>query len=136
MPKPNTDTTIHSAKQFVHWQDELTDEEAVAAVKIVAEIQAKYAHRPNTKENLEELRDEALTRLMALNIVAELDPSPCFHGEPPILEIRGKVAGDPIHTQGFDHEKKQWEVRRAAERNEDYLGQKERANSRSDKKKD
>lgn len=119
------DTKITSAKQFVHWSDELTDEESVAAVREIAKIQQKWAAKTNTKENLEMLRDEVLTKMMELNIVAEFDPSPCFYGEPPILEIRGKVQGDPIHQYGFDHEKKQWEVRKAAERGEEFLGQRE-----------
>lgn len=133
--QPNVpDDKIKSAKQFVHWSDELTDSEAQGAVKVIAQIQQKYAPMANTKENLEALRDEALTRLMDLGIVAELDPAPCFYGEPPILEIRGKVSTDPIHKHGFDHEQKQYEVLKAMERNEDYLGQKEQPNKR--KKKD
>jgi hypothetical protein len=88
----------------------------------------KYANKPNTADNLERLRDEVLTRLSEINILATLDPAPCFYGEPPIVEIIGKVATDPIHKVGMDHEKKRYEVLKSKERNEDYLGQKERYN--------
>lgn len=121
-----TDDRIKSKKQFVHWADELTDSDAVRAVELVAQLQTKYANKPNTKENLEELRDEALTRLADINILAEFDPAPCFYGEPPILEFKGKISTDDIHTYGFDHEKKGWEINKAHDRGEDFLGEKEK----------
>ena len=121
---PNTDTTITSEKQFVHFNDELTDSEAVAAVRIVAHVQEKYQFMTATKENLEAMRDELLTRLMEMNILAEVDPAPVLNGEPPVVEFIGKIAGDDIHKYGFDHEKKQWEIRKAREQGKDYLGEK------------
>jgi hypothetical protein len=135
MPVPAPDDKIKSRKQFVEWNDELTDTEAQAAMAVIVPIQSKYANRPNTVANLEELRDEVLTKLMECNILAEFDPSPCFHGEPPILELRGKIATDSIHKYGFDHEKKQYEVLKARDRGEDYLGEKERPDSRKVKDK-
>lgn len=130
---PTPDDKIKSRKQFVHWNDELLDSEAQEAIKIIAEVQAKYALKQNTKENLEELRDEALHRLADINIIAELDPSPCLYGEPPILEIKGKIQVDDIHQYGFDHEQKAYEVNKALERGEEYLGEKESLKSRKEK---
>lgn len=124
------DDTIHSGKEFAGFATELLDTEIQEAIRIIVSLQNKYAHRANTPENLEMLRDEALTRLAEMGILATLDPAPCFYGEPPILEIIGKVAGDPIHTEGMDHEQKGYEVRKAVQRGEDFLGQKERANTR------
>lgn len=126
------DPIIHSEKQLVHFADELTDSESVEAFQLVMELQMKYAFKPNTQQNLEELRDEALTRLMEKNILAELDISPCFYGEAPILELKGKVSGDAIHAYGFDHEKKKWEIDKAHDRGEDYLGEKESPVSRKE----
>lgn len=120
-----TDDIIKSEKQMVHFADELTDTEAVTVTRLIGECQMKWAHKANTKENLEYLRDEVLTKLMGYNILAEFDPAPCFYGEPPIVEIRGKVPGDPIHQYGFDHERKKWEIDKAHDRGEDYLGEKE-----------
>jgi hypothetical protein len=124
------DDRIKDRKQFVHWADELTDTEAIAAVKIISQIQVKYQYKTATKENLEALRDEALTRLSEINILAELDPAPILNGEPPTIEIKGKMAIDDIHQYGFDHEKKKWEIDKARERNEDYLGEKQELPSR------
>lgn len=124
------DDRIYNERQFVHWNDELTDTEAVAVVRLIGEIQMKYANKPNTKQNLEDLRDEALTRLIEINILAELDPSPCFYGESPIVEIIGKVSSDPLHKYGFDHEQKKWEIDKAHDRGEDYLGEKESSKSK------
>lgn len=126
------DPIIHSEKQLVHFADELTDSESVEAFKLVMELQMKYAFKPNTQQNLEELRDEALTRLMEKNILAELDISPCFYGESPILELKGKVSSDTIHAYGFDHEKKKWEIDKAHDKGEDYLGEKESPVSRKE----
>lgn len=135
MPKPRIpDDRITSRKQFVHWSDELTDSEAIKAVELIGRIQVKYQHKTNTKDNLFALRDEALTRLAEeLNILAELDVTPCFYGEPPVLEIKGKMAVDDIHKYGFDHEQKKWEIDKAHDRGEDFLGEKESPQSRKEK---
>lgn len=127
------DDRIKSRKQFVHWNDELTDSEAIKAVELIGRIQMKYQYKRNSKENLNALRDEALTRLAEeLNILAELDVTPCFYGEPPELVITGKVSVDDIHTHGFDHEKKKWEIDKAHDRGEDFLGEKESPESRKE----
>jgi hypothetical protein len=129
------DDRIKSTKQMVHYADELTDTESVAVVRLITECQMKWAHKPNTKQNLEYLRDEVLTKMMGMNVIAEFDPAPCFYGEPPIVEIKGKVAGDPIHKHGFDHEKKAYEVVKAKEAGEDYYGEKESKNGKAKKSK-
>lgn len=124
---PVKDDRVSSTEGLAKMAGELTDEEVMKVGKLVAELVTKYGTRPNTAENLEALRDEALTRLAAeLNVLATLDPAPCFYGEPPTLEIIGKMPGDVIHKEGFDHEKKQWEVREANKRNEAFRGQKEK----------
>lgn len=127
------DDIMKSEKQMVYFSDELTDSESVLAVRVIGECQQKWAMKANSKENLEYLRDEVLTRLMEMGILAEFDPAPCFYGEPPIVELRGKIAGDALHEYGFDHEKKKWEIDKAHERGEDYLGEKE---SLKDRKKE
>lgn len=106
---------------------ELTDDEIAKAYRIVYRLQQKYAHAPNTAAVLDRLRDEALTRLSEIGVVASFDPSPCLYGEPPILDFIGKVSTDSIHTHGMDHERKEWEVKRALKRGEDFLGQKGRS---------
>lgn len=121
-----TDDIIKSEKQFAQFAMDLTDLEIGQIAKIIKQIQAKYASRPNSPEVLDQLRDEVLTKLAEIEILATVDPTPCFHGEPPIVEILGKVPGSAIHKDGFDHERKAWEVRKANELGEDYRGQKEK----------
>lgn len=124
---PVKDDRISTTTGLAKNAAELTDEEVMKVGRLVAQLVSKYGTRPNTPENLEALRDEALTRLAAeMNILATLDPTPCFYGEPPTIEIIGKMPNDAIHKEGFDHEKKQWEVREANKRNEEYRGQKEK----------
>jgi hypothetical protein len=117
-------------KNFALAAVDLTDREIQATLKVVEAVRLKYAGLPNTADNLEALRDEVLTRLMDINVLATLDPAPCFYGEPPELEIIGKIKGDPIEKYGFDHEQKQYEVLKSKERGEDFLGQKENIDKR------
>lgn len=124
---------IQSGKDLAQVATDLTDEEITKTVQIVNVIRQRYAGRTNTVDNLEELRDEVLTKLAEINILATFDPAPCFYGEPPELEIIGKINTDPIHKQGFDHELKSFQVNEALKRGEDYLGQKERINKRRPK---
>jgi hypothetical protein len=126
------DDKIESTSQLAQVATDLTDEEVGRVGAIVKQVQRKYAGRANTVKNLEELRDEILTRLAEINILATLDPSPVFYGEPPTLEIIGHVAAP--NEGSFDHEKKQHEVLKANELNEDYRGQKESYNKRRLKK--
>lgn len=121
--------TFDIGRGFAHAAADLEDSEITEVFKVVALVRDKYAGKANTAENLEKLRDETLTRLMEIGVLATLDPAPCFYGEPPIIEIIGKVKEDTtFHKEGFDHEKKMYEVRKATERGEDWLGQKESVN--------
>src|SRR4051794_9914225 len=119
-------TDMNPGKDFAHTATDLTDRELTELFKTVEQVRQKYSGLPNTADNLEKLRDETLTRLMEAGILATLDPSPCFHGQPPVIEIVGKIDADQIHTHGFDHEQKGWEVNKANTRGEDWLGQKEK----------
>lgn len=119
-------------KDFAHAAGDLADSEITRLFTTVEEIRLRYAGKSNTADNLEAMRDEILTRLMQQDILATLDVAPCFYGEPPVLEIIGRVSGHGDHTYGFDHERKGWEVRKSAERGEDWLGQKEGVNKRKD----
>ena len=122
-----TDDIIKSTKQLASFAQDLTDIEVGQVGKLIGKLQRKYAHKPNTPENLDYLRDEVITKLAEdMGILATLDPTPCFHGEPPIVEIVGKVAGHSFNKDGFDHERKYWEVQKANQLGEAYLGQKEK----------
>jgi len=123
-----TDDIITSTEKLAGFAQDLTDVEVGQVGKIIGTLQRKYASRPNTPEVLDQLRDEVITRLAEeMGILATLDPTPCFHGEPPIVEIVGKVAGHSFNKDGFDHERKYWEVKQANKKGEAYLGQKEKS---------
>lgn len=124
------DDKISSGKELAQVASDLTDEEIQKTVTIVNYTRSKYAGKSNTVQNLEALRDEILTRLSDIGVLATIDPAPAYYGEPPIVEIIGKVGTDPIHKYGFDHERKSAEVNKAKELNEDYRGQKEPYNKR------
>lgn len=123
------DTHVTSATDFVHKASDLQDHEAQAAVRVVKKAQIRWAGKANSVHNLEEMRKEVLEDLANIGILATFDPTPCYYGDPPEIEILGKVSGDPIHKYGFDHERKEYEVKEAKKRNEDYRGQKERNRS-------
>jgi hypothetical protein len=135
MRDPQDVGKIRSAKEFVTHSSELLDSEAQQVMRVMYQIQAKYARRPNTVDQLEALRDETLTRLMDIGIIATVDPTPCFYGEPPVVEIVGKVPTDNLHKYGFDHEQKQYEVQKAVGRGEEFLGEKESVNTTPAQKK-
>ncbi len=122
----NDPTSVKSMEDLVYKATDLTDYEVGEISKIIYEISTKFSRKSNTVQNLEEMRDEILTRLAEENIIAEVDPAPCLYGEPPVVEIVGKVATDDIHKYGFDHEKKAHEVNEAVRRRETFRGEKER----------
>jgi hypothetical protein len=113
-------------EDLVYKATDLTDYEVDQVAKIVFDISSRFSRKSNTVKNLEEMRDELLTRLAEENIIVEVDPAPCLYGKPPVVEIVGKVATDNIHKYGFDHEKKAYEVNEAVKRGEKFRGEKER----------
>lgn len=124
--------TFDIGKGFAHAAGDLTDAEITNVFTVIETVRSRYAGRHNSPENLDELRDEVLTKLMDIGVLATLDPTPCFYGDPPIVEIIGKM-DKTFLTEGLDHEVKQYEVRKAVSRGEDWLGQKESVNKQKDK---
>lgn len=126
MPLPSTDTVINDVTELSRATTQtLTDSETQKAFSIIMEVQTKYAMKLSTPENLDAYRDELLTRLMEVNVLASFDPTPLLQGGRPIVEIIGKVPSDDLHKHGFDHERMGWEVTKAGQRNEEVLGQRE-----------
>lgn len=119
-------TQVSSMTDLVYKATDLTDLEVKEMAKCLGEVSTKFSRKTNTVDNLEEMRDEILTKLADLSILAEVDPSPCLYGQSPEVTVIGKVASDDIHKYGFDHERKQHEVIEATKRGEEYRGQKER----------
>lgn len=130
----NVDDKVKSRQQLSDYAiQELHDDEVIKVAQIVNAARNKYRGRPNTPQNLEMLRDEMLTRFAEIGVLAEFDPTPCFYGEPPVVEIKGRVAGHDSFKHGFDHEKKGWEVNTAKQRGEHFRGEKEGYDTRRPK---
>lgn len=126
---PIKDDRIKSEKQLVEFASDLQDSEVTQVGRIVFQLTQKYAKRQATVNNLEAMRDEALTRLANIGILATVDVAPVLNGEPPTVEILGRIHGTEQQVHGFDHSRKEWEVKRAIARGEEWLGQKETADS-------
>jgi hypothetical protein len=116
--------TVSSTKELTQVATDLTDKQAIQITEIALQVQRRYAKRLSSPKNLEEMRDEILTRLAEINILATVDPTPVFYGEPPVLEIIGEV--NATNDGMFDHERKQKEVLEAKALGEDFRGQKEK----------
>jgi hypothetical protein len=103
---------------------DLTDDEIASAFKVIAEVNMRYRYLQATRENLEAMGDEIVYRLAdETSILSKYDPVPLASGGHPEVELIGKVDGDSIHKYGFDHEKKEWEVKRATQQGENFLGE-------------
>jgi hypothetical protein len=113
---------------------DLTDEEIAHALKVTIPIKRKWQdifrsklrHQNFTEIEAMRLLDQfenELTYELATkcNMLAHVDAEPVFLGEPPIIEFTGKI-GSSTTPEEFDHEKKEWEVKKSKELGEDFLG--------------
>lgn len=138
LPTNNQDI-IKDAKSFSGAMTlDMTDEEIAEAWRVVISIRGKWLDHFRRKFNdpstyslddalkaIEEFEDELKTTLAErCNVLASVDTVPLLEGKPMQIEWIGKLPGDSINKYGLDHEKKTWEVQRAKERGEDFLGQK------------
>lgn len=103
---------------------DLTDDEIAQAYRIIVTTRNRYSDRVASRENLEALGDEIVYRLAdEAGILSKFDPVPLAEGGFPEVELIGKVGTDSIHKYGFDHEKKEWEVKKATQQGENFLGE-------------
>jgi hypothetical protein len=116
---------------------DLTDEEISQAYQIIVRIKDKYSRifrakfGHNTQLTVEDamrmidqMEDELVTTLAErMDLIATVDASPVFEGEGPIIDLVGALSSHSSATYGMDHEKKEWEVKRAIQTKEDFLGQ-------------
>jgi hypothetical protein len=135
---PTDDGIVTSAKQFSDaLTQELTDEEIKQAFELTIRITEKWHEKfvrrfsggiftpEEALEALDEFEEELKYELATrLHVYATVDPSPVFEGEGPIVEFMGALPSHSIAKEGFDHDKKTWEVQHATERGENYYGQK------------
>lgn len=117
---------------------DLSDEEIEKCMTIIMRIRNKHMMRFRQKFNdiqnftvddalryLSEFEDELRTTLAEeAHVLATVDSEPVIFGDPPVIEWLGVLPGGSLDRYGTDHEKKTWEVQRANERGESYLGEK------------
>lgn len=131
---------VRTQKQFSdNLTQDLTDEEIQKCLRIILPIKnkwegrfvARFTHNDSPTENeihkfLNEFEDEIKTTLAErVNVLATVDTTPLLMGEPPTIEFVGVLPGHSLNQYGFDHEKKIWEVTKATQLGEDFLGQKD-----------
>lgn len=134
---PTNDGIVRTAKEFSDGLTlDLTDDEITKALRITLPIKAKYQemfrsrlrHNNFTVEEamrlVDQFEDELVYELATqMDLIATVDVSPVFNdGSPPVIEFVGALGSHSSAKYGLDHEKKEWEVKQAKERKQDFLG--------------
>ena len=130
---------INDAKSFSGaFTLDLTDDQIQTAWRIIQDVRKRYQQKFRNKFNdpinwreedlekyVDEFEDEVKTRLAeSVGLLATVNVLPIFNGEPIAIEILGVLPGGDLEKYGMDHEKKEWEVKKATAQGEDFLGQK------------
>jgi hypothetical protein len=115
---------------------DLTDDEISRALAITLPIKNKWSRIFRSKMNdpsfktleqamklCDQFEDEIKTTLAEkMGLLVTVDVSPTFEGQPLIIDFMGALPGHYSEQYGTDHEKKSWEVKRANDKGEDFLG--------------
>lgn len=143
-PVDNPGVIMNSEKQFADSLTmDLTDEEIDSLLRTILPIRQKWQVRfinrfsndpkfdvdkamKMVDDFEDELKYEAATKHKVLLTV---DVSPLLEGKSMCIDVVGALPGHTINTHGMDHERKEFEVKRAVSREEDWLGQKGNANA-------
>ena len=126
-------------------QADLYDHEIEQIAKIWNRLNQEWAHKPNTKSNLQEFAKVATNAFLEAGFVVNVQwentlimvpniNAPGGMSQMPVtIEVLGRAPGvdrRSVTESGhslMDHEFKRHEVLRSRERGEDYYGQKEKA---------
>jgi len=136
---PTNKGLINDAKSFSGaFTLDLTDDQIAEAWRIVQRVRFKYQEKFRNKFNdpqnfsmediekyVDQFEDELKTRLAeGPGLLATVNILPVFNGQPIEIEFLGVIPGGDLDKYGMDHEKKEWEVKKATAQGEDFLGQK------------
>jgi hypothetical protein len=134
---PTDRDVVSTAKEFSGAMTlDLSDDEIKRAMEITKEVHSKHReiwirklpfdHIEQIADYLEEFEKELSYRMMTeLEVLVRVDGTPCFQGSGPIIDWMGKLDTSSLAKYGQDHERKTYEVQKAKDRGEDYLGQKD-----------
>lgn len=134
---------VVSRKQFSDGLTlDLTDSEITQALGITLPIKKKWTaiFRSRLNSNqftveqamklVDQFEDELVTTLAErMDLIATVDASPVFEGEPLVIDFVGALDSHYTAKYGFDHERKTYEVQKAQERGEVFLGARESVNN-------
>jgi len=99
---------------------DLYDEDIKRIGELYSEMLDKFAHKTNNPQNISEMCKWGEDKFRSAGYNVGFDLQGILLGMAPTLVIRGKIS----HDTDFDHDKKRFEVLRANDRGEKYLGQK------------
>ena len=111
-------------------QIELMESEIMGAMKVLAELQAKYAYRKASHENLSSLKSEADEKFGALGLQVVVDwvlPGLMAKPQPPTITIVGRLEGHEYNPEQARYEIGEgiaddyWDMKRAQQRNKKKL---------------
>lgn len=134
---PTNEGFVYTPKQFSDALTlDLTDGEIQRAIQIITSVARKwrsiFAYRlgPHSSFTIDQamklvdnFEDEVKTQLAEeLDLLATVDVTPVFEGQPPVVELLGALPGHSSAKYGLDHEKKEWEVKKAKTLGQDFLG--------------
>lgn len=138
---PTLDTSsdlMNDAKSFSgNMTLDLTDEEIQAGWRIIQRVRRKHQeifqrkfNDPSTftmnavEKAIDEFEDEIKTELAEkVGVLASINVAPIIVGEPMEIEWLGVLPGHDLEKYGLDHEKKEYEVKKATARGEAFLGE-------------
>lgn len=117
---------------------DLQDHEIQACMRILHNVRQRHLEKWMSKFNdpqnftiddaleaISQFEDELKTEMAEkVNVLVGVDATPLLEGKGLRLEWLGVLPGGSLEHYGMDHEQKEWEVKRANARGENYLGEK------------
>lgn len=133
---PESGGFVHSLKEFSDTLTlDLTDEEIAQTFKVLLEVITKWQNIFRSKmissykdaediiKDTDRFESEIKERLESLSILASVDVMPVIEGTGyPTIVLEGALPSHYSAKYGADHEKKTYEVRKAKEKGEVFLG--------------
>lgn len=147
---PTDSGVVKTQKQFSDaLTTDLTDAEIKQGMAILVKIKNKHQEKflakfssptftlDEAEAAISDFQDElSYTLATEANILASVDVTPIFEGQPLAIEWIGVIPGHSLSQYGMDHERKSWEVKKATDRGEAFLGQKGESDAAKAKKRD
>jgi hypothetical protein len=117
---------------------DLTDSEIQQALKTILPITKKwqtifinkFARDPHfdvdrAMDLVDQMEREVKETMMEkCQLLVSVDVTPLLEGQPIVISFEGALASHSVSKYGFDHEAKEFEVKRAVNRQEAYYGEK------------